>query len=151
MIRNCADSLFLNKSSQTPVFCCRQSRGCVKSFSKRGRRGEIVAADVKFLIRHRSYFVHSTLEKHLSPSPDFILTRGVNVAARFLKRMKTSIGEFIAVGLCVFLFASCTQATFRDDPTVLVTLLVRNKAHTLPYFLKLFEELDYPKNRLTLW
>ncbi|XP_046657992.1 glycosyltransferase 25 family member-like [Daphnia pulicaria] len=65
--------------------------------------------------------------------------------------MKTSIGEFITVGLCVFLFASCTQATFRDDPTVLVTLLVRNKAHTLPYFLKLFEELDYPKNRLTLW
>lgn len=65
-------------------------------------------------------------------------------------RMKTSIWEF-SVGLCVFLFASCTQATFRDDPTVLVTLLVRNKAHTLPYFLKLFEELDYPKSRLTLW
>ncbi|XP_057376858.1 glycosyltransferase 25 family member-like [Daphnia carinata] len=64
--------------------------------------------------------------------------------------MKTSIWEF-SVGLCVYFFANFTQATFRDDPNVLVTLLVRNKAHTLPYFLKLFEELDYPKNRLTLW
>ena len=23
--------------------------------------------------------------------------------------------------------------------------------HTLPYFLKLFEELDYPKDRMILW
>jgi len=43
------------------------------------------------------------------------------------------------------------EATFREDPTILVTLLVRNKAHTLPYFLKLFEELDYPKQRMSLW
>jgi len=43
------------------------------------------------------------------------------------------------------------QATFREDPTILVTLLVRNKQHTLPYFLKLFEELDYPKQRMSLW
>lgn len=64
--------------------------------------------------------------------------------------MKTSCREFL-VALCVYFFANFTQATFRDDPNVLVTLLVRNKAHTLPYFLKLFEELDYPKNRLTLW
>ncbi len=37
-----------------------------------------------------------------------------------------------------------------NEPTVLVSLLVRDKAHTLPYFLKLFEELDYPKEKLKL-
>ena len=56
----------------------------------------------------------------------------------------------IVLGLCLCLFGS-VQAVFRDDPTVLVTLLVRNKAHPLPYFLKLFEELDYPKDRMSLW
>jgi hypothetical protein len=38
-----------------------------------------------------------------------------------------------------------------EDPLVFVPLLIRNKEHTLPYFLKLFEELDYPKNRMVLW
>ena len=38
-----------------------------------------------------------------------------------------------------------------EEPLVFVPLLVRNKEHTLPYFLKLFEELDYPKDRIILW
>ncbi|EFN88899.1 Glycosyltransferase 25 family member [Harpegnathos saltator] len=37
------------------------------------------------------------------------------------------------------------------EPTVLITILVRNKAHTLPYFLSLMEQLDYPKERMCLW
>jgi hypothetical protein len=36
-------------------------------------------------------------------------------------------------------------------PTVFIALLVRNKAHTLPYFLTLLERLDYPKERIALW
>ena len=36
-------------------------------------------------------------------------------------------------------------------PSVLVTILVRNKAHTLPYFFKFFEDLDYPREKMTLW
>lgn len=36
-------------------------------------------------------------------------------------------------------------------PTVVVAILVRNKAHTLPWFLGRFEQLDYPKDRITLW
>lgn len=36
-------------------------------------------------------------------------------------------------------------------PTVVVGLLVRNKAHTLPYFLHYLENLDYPKERMTIW
>lgn len=64
--------------------------------------------------------------------------------------MKISSVLKLSLGLCVWL-AGCSQAVFREDATILVTLLVRNKAHTLPYFLKLFEELDYPKNRMALW
>ncbi|ROT72094.1 hypothetical protein C7M84_009553 [Penaeus vannamei] len=37
------------------------------------------------------------------------------------------------------------------DPTVFVVLLARNKEHTLPYFLTLFERLNYPKERMSLF
>lgn len=37
------------------------------------------------------------------------------------------------------------------DPTMTVVLLARNKEHTLPYFLTLFERLDYPKDRMSLF
>lgn len=37
------------------------------------------------------------------------------------------------------------------SPTVVVAVLVRNKAHTLPWFLGQLELLDYPKDRITLW
>ena len=36
-------------------------------------------------------------------------------------------------------------------PTVMVVLLVRNKAHILPHFLALFERLEYPKDRIRLY
>jgi len=41
-----------------------------------------------------------------------------------------------------------------DDPkpnTVFVAILIRNKAHTLPYFFSALESLDYPKDRMHLW
>ncbi|XP_012584375.1 PREDICTED: procollagen galactosyltransferase 2 [Condylura cristata] len=36
-------------------------------------------------------------------------------------------------------------------PTVLVALLARNAAHTLPHFLGCLERLDYPKSRMAIW
>ena len=36
-------------------------------------------------------------------------------------------------------------------PSILVAILVRNKQHTLPYFLTQFEQLSYPKQRLSLF
>ncbi|KAM3968461.1 chromosome associated protein D3 [Aphomia sociella] len=36
-------------------------------------------------------------------------------------------------------------------PTVGISILVRNKAHTLPYFLTCMYNLDYPKDRLYIW
>ncbi|KAF6202044.1 hypothetical protein GE061_004441 [Apolygus lucorum] len=35
--------------------------------------------------------------------------------------------------------------------TVLIAILVRNKGHTLPYFLSYLHKLDYPKDRISLW
>lgn len=51
-------------------------------------------------------------------------------------------------------FALHTVEVFSENfkkPTVLIGILVRNKAHTLPYFLSFLENLEYPKNRITLW
>ncbi|XP_059055397.1 glycosyltransferase 25 family member [Achroia grisella] len=36
-------------------------------------------------------------------------------------------------------------------PTIGISILVRNKGHTLPYFLSCLHNLDYPKDRLYLW
>lgn len=39
----------------------------------------------------------------------------------------------------------------RKASTVLIVMLIRNKAHTLPYFFSYLESLDYPKDRISLW
>jgi len=36
-------------------------------------------------------------------------------------------------------------------PSVFISILVRNKAHTLPYFLSLLDNINYPKDRITLY
>lgn len=40
--------------------------------------------------------------------------------------------------------------TAEKRPTVVISILVRNKAHTLPYFLTLLENQVYDKKRLSL-
>nr|CAH7758151.1 unnamed protein product [Callosobruchus chinensis] len=42
------------------------------------------------------------------------------------------------------------EADFKN-PTILISILARNKAHTLPYFLSNLERQNYPKNRISLW
>lgn len=52
-----------------------------------------------------------------------------------------------------------SQAELNDNPdhgreklpTVFIPLLARNKAHSLPTFLAYLENLNYPKDRITLW
>ncbi|XP_011877481.1 PREDICTED: glycosyltransferase 25 family member isoform X1 [Vollenhovia emeryi] len=56
------------------------------------------------------------------------------------------IGHFV-LGLAWL--ATCD--TTSKEPTVLIGILVRNKAHTLPYFLTLLERQDHPKKRTSLW
>jgi len=44
-----------------------------------------------------------------------------------------------------------TQKQWMREPTVMIAVLVRNKAHTLPWFLYYLQNLDYPKQRIRLW
>ncbi|CAH2311912.1 Hypothetical predicted protein [Pelobates cultripes] len=38
-----------------------------------------------------------------------------------------------------------------QKPSVLIAIIARNAAHTLPYYLGCIDKLDYPKNRLAIW
>uniref|UniRef100_A0A8C4NGT3 Glycosyl transferase family 25 domain-containing protein n=1 Tax=Eptatretus burgeri TaxID=7764 RepID=A0A8C4NGT3_EPTBU len=70
---------------------------------------------------------------------------------------------FVPLGILVFfLFVVRTSDAFfaeervlpeshLTEPTVLLALLARNTAHTLPFFLGAIERLEYPKNRMALW
>ncbi|KAL4717672.1 hypothetical protein ACJJTC_000821 [Scirpophaga incertulas] len=52
------------------------------------------------------------------------------------------------------LFCMCQSNKYEDIykwPTIAISILVRNQAHTLPYFLTCLHNLDYPKNRLYIW
>ncbi|XP_077302422.1 glycosyltransferase 25 family member [Arctopsyche grandis] len=61
-------------------------------------------------------------------------------------------------GLFLFLLlllSSSYLVVTEDDvdrwPTILIAMLARNKEHTLPYTLSLLSNLDYPKDRISLW
>lgn len=43
------------------------------------------------------------------------------------------------------------STSWTKSPTIVISILARNKAHTLPYFLSLLENLNYPKDRISLW
>ncbi|KAG8436529.1 hypothetical protein GDO86_007583 [Hymenochirus boettgeri] len=38
-----------------------------------------------------------------------------------------------------------------QKPSVLIAIIARNAAHTLPYFLDCIDKLDYPKKRIAIW
>ncbi|MPC25644.1 Glycosyltransferase 25 family member [Portunus trituberculatus] len=64
----------------------------------------------------------------------------------------------LSQAICLFFLVNCEfwaqGAGNQDeikDPTVSVVLLARNKEHVLPYFLTLFERLNYPKKRMALY
>ncbi|PSN54543.1 Glycosyltransferase 25 family member [Blattella germanica] len=70
--------------------------------------------------------------------------------------IKTILVKWLCTMVLYMLFSGIKGDTNKydlvnKDPTVVIALLVRNKAHTLPYFLTLLERLDYPKDRISLW
>ncbi len=62
-------------------------------------------------------------------------------------------GKIIAFLLMVAHLATLSQSENDSHllPTVMIVMTVRNKAHVLPHTLALLEELDYPKNRISIW
>ncbi|XP_023029681.2 glycosyltransferase 25 family member [Leptinotarsa decemlineata] len=57
--------------------------------------------------------------------------------------------RIVPVLFAFFVVVNHSGAEYKK-PTLLVSILVRNKAHTLPYFLSNFQRLDYPKDRMSL-
>ena len=53
--------------------------------------------------------------------------------------------------LCSLLKAEDPWIPTDVAPSVMIAILIRNKAHTLPFFLNYIEHLDYPKDRIRLW
>jgi len=51
------------------------------------------------------------------------------------------------------LFISCVknESNNRLEPTVFIPVFVRNKEHSLPYFLDALYNLNHPKSRISLW
>ncbi|XP_063708785.1 glycosyltransferase 25 family member-like [Culicoides brevitarsis] len=56
------------------------------------------------------------------------------------------VAVFVLFGIVIAI-----KAQERESPAVLISILVRNKAHVLPYTLSFVENLNYPKNRLGLF
>ena len=55
--------------------------------------------------------------------------------------------------LCCLLWraSSAEQQESSHLPSVFVCVLARNCEHTLPNFLGYLEQLDYPKDRISVW
>lgn len=60
--------------------------------------------------------------------------------------------------LIIVIIVSCFDSFYCDsenvlkkDPSILIVTLIRNKAHTLPYFFSYLENQNYAKDRISLW
>ena len=53
--------------------------------------------------------------------------------------------------ILVLLLLCCVQLGALEDKTVMLAVLARNKAHTLPKYLKCIEELDYEKKLISIY
>lgn len=61
-----------------------------------------------------------------------------------------SYSQYVFFSIALLCAISCCSCIMYRRPTIRVVLLARNKEHFLPYFLTLFEALDYPKQRMSL-
>ncbi|XP_013856551.1 procollagen galactosyltransferase 1 [Austrofundulus limnaeus] len=52
---------------------------------------------------------------------------------------------------CYFSEEKYPEESKMQPPTVVVAILARNTAHSLPYFLGALERLNYPKDRISVW
>ncbi|KAL7646435.1 UNVERIFIED_CONTAM: hypothetical protein RMT77_003348 [Armadillidium vulgare] len=58
---------------------------------------------------------------------------------------------FLVLSLYLSCFKTTAAAYSKKPKSVLAVILARNKEHTLPYFLTLFSQLNYPKERISLF
>jgi len=56
--------------------------------------------------------------------------------------------RYVSLFICSFIFST---SIFASDPTVLIAILARNKAHFLPTFLQCINNLEYDKKSISIY
>uniref|UniRef100_A0A3B3WZA0 Glycosyl transferase family 25 domain-containing protein n=1 Tax=Poecilia mexicana TaxID=48701 RepID=A0A3B3WZA0_9TELE len=52
---------------------------------------------------------------------------------------------------CYFIEEKFPEESGMQPPTVVIAIIARNAAHSLPYYLGALERLNYPKDRISVW
>ena len=65
--------------------------------------------------------------------------------------MKFKSNQTILILFAIILSQEIRFSVSFAYPNILIGILARNKAHTLPYTLSYLERLKYPKKQLSLW
>uniref|UniRef100_A0A3P8SEZ9 Cerebral endothelial cell adhesion molecule n=1 Tax=Amphiprion percula TaxID=161767 RepID=A0A3P8SEZ9_AMPPE len=60
-------------------------------------------------------------------------------------------GAFVLHAGCYFSEEKFPEESKMQPPTVVIAIIARNAAHSLPYYLGALERLNYPKDRISVW
>lgn len=67
------------------------------------------------------------------------------------------VRHFLLLGVLIFQAESYfSEEKYPEEskmqrPTVVIAIIARNTAHSLPYYLGALERLNYPKDRISVW
>ncbi|XP_031682075.1 procollagen galactosyltransferase 2 [Oncorhynchus kisutch] len=61
------------------------------------------------------------------------------------------LGAFVSRSECYFSEEKYPEESKMQPPTVVIAIIARNAAHSLPYYLGALERLNYPKARISVW
>lgn len=61
------------------------------------------------------------------------------------------LGALIFRAECYFIEEKFPEESEMQPPTVVIAIIARNAAHSLPYYLGALERLNYPKDRISVW
>uniref|UniRef100_A0A669EUI1 Cerebral endothelial cell adhesion molecule n=1 Tax=Oreochromis niloticus TaxID=8128 RepID=A0A669EUI1_ORENI len=62
-----------------------------------------------------------------------------------------ALGAFVFQAECYFSEEKYPEESKMQPPTVVIAIIARNTAHSLPYYLGALERLNYPKDRISVW
>lgn len=61
------------------------------------------------------------------------------------------LGALVFHAECYFSEEKYPEESKMQPPTVVIAIIARNTAHSLPYYLGALERLNYPKDRISVW
>lgn len=72
-------------------------------------------------------------------------------ASTMLLHFLLFLGALVSQADCYFSEEKYPEESKMQPPTVVVAIIARNTAHSLPYYLGALERLNYPKDRISVW